>query len=164
MAKTNLTATRLLELLHYDPETGIFTWRVSRQGTGGIGSVAGEKNQRGYWRIGVDHGRYMGNVLAWLYMTGHWPENDVDHRNNIRHDNRWDNLRHVSRGVNNQNLRGPRRGNKSGFLGVSPNRNRWSASIVVDGVKTHLGTFDTPEIAHEVYVQAKRRMHIGNML
>jgi len=73
-------------------------------------------------------------------------------------------LKTSASGVNNQNQHRPHRGNKSGFLGVSPNRNGWAASIVVDGVKTHLGTFDKPEVAHEAYLIAKRRMHVGNML
>lgn len=164
MAKTNLTADRLRELLHYDPATGVFTWKIGRQGAAGAGAVAGDINKRGYRRICVDYGRYMANVLAWLYMTGEWPEHDVDHRNNVRDDNRWENLRQVTRGVNNQNQHRPHRGNKSGFLGVSPNRKGWAASINVDGVKTHLGTYPTPEAAHDAYLFAKRRMHVGNML
>lgn len=164
MAKSNLTAERLRELLHYDPETGIFTWREGRQGTAGKGAIAGGLNKRGYHRIGVDHHRYMSNVLAWLYVTGEWPTHDVDHRNGIRGDNHWENLRHVTRAINNQNQRRPHRGNKSGFLGVSPNRKGWSASIVSAGVKKHLGTFKTPEAAHQVYLEAKRRLHEGNML
>lgn len=58
----------------------------------------------------------------------------------------------------------PQRGNKSGFLGVSPNRSRWSASIMVLGRKLHLGTFDTPELAHAAYLEAKRAHHAGNTL
>lgn len=156
-----LTAERVRELLHYNPETGVFTWKVSRKGTGGIGSVAGDLNKRGYWRVCVDGKRVMGNVLAWLYMTGEWPTCDVDHRNNVRHDNAWSNLRQATRSMNNENQHRAHRNNKSGLLGVSPNRNRWAASIIVRGKKTHIGTFDTPEQAHQAYLDKKRQMHAG---
>lgn len=164
MAETNLTADRLRELLHYDPTTGVFTWRAGRQGVSHAGAVAGDMNKRGYWRICIDGRRYMANVLAWLYMTEMWPSLDVDHRNNVRHDNRWKNLRHVTRSVNNQNQQRARTDNKSGFLGVSPNRKGWSASITLMRKKVHLGTFPTPEQAHAVYLHAKRQLHEGNML
>jgi len=164
MATAILSAALLRELLHYDPETGVFTWRVGRQGSAGVGSVAGDMNQRGYWRICVDYRRYQANVLAWFYMTGVWPTHDVDHKNGVRHDNRWDNLRPATRAVNNQNQRRARTDNKSGFLGVSPNRKKWAASITVDGSKTHLGSYDTPEEAYSVYLRAKRQLHEGNTL
>lgn len=161
---SNLTAARLRALLHYDPETGVFTWRAGRKGVARSQEEAGDINARGYRRISVDRRRYMANVLAWLYMTGGWPQGDVDHRNGVRHDNRWANLRDVSRSVNNENQKRPQRGNKSGYLGVSPNRLRWSASIMVRGKKLHLGTFDTPEDAHVAYLSAKREHHAGNTL
>lgn len=164
MAATDLTAARLRELLHYNPNTGVFTWRVSRKGVQCVGAVAGDKTWNGYWRIGVEQRRYMAGVLAFLYMTGEFPAGDVDHRDGERTNNRWSNLRVVPRSVNNQNQRKAQRHNKSGYLGVSPNRKRWAASIVVNGAKTHLGTYDTPEDAHAVYVEAKRRMHVGNLL
>lgn len=164
MATGILSAARLRELLHYNPETGVFTWRVAGKGIPFIGAIAGGINRRGYWRIGVDLHRYMANVLAWLYMTGEWPTDDVDHKNGVRHDNRWDNLRPATRAVNNQNQRRARVDNKAGSLGVSPNRKKWAASITLDGSKTHLGSYATREEAYGVYLEAKRRMHEGNML
>lgn len=84
--------------------------------------------------------------------------------NGVRSDNRWANLRMVSRSVNNQNQRRARKDNKSGLLGVRPNRARWAASIFVYGKKHHLGTYDTAEEAHAVYIKAKRGLHVGNQL
>lgn len=164
MAAAILTHARLLELLHYAPETGVFSWKVSRKGVQHIGAVAGDMNARGYWRVCVEGRRYIASVLAWFYMTGEWPRLDVDHRDGVRHHNWWSNLRQVSRAVNNQNQRRPQSHNKAGFLGVSPNRGRWAASIVVAGKKQHLGTFDSPAEAHATYVAAKRNLHEGNML
>jgi hypothetical protein len=159
-----LTAERLRELLHYDPETGDFRWVLSRKGAGGIGTLAGGINGRGYRRIGVERRRYMANVLGWLYMTGAMPTVDVDHINGVRSDNRWTNLRAVSRSVNNQNQRRAHKGNKAGLLGVSPNHAHWAASIQVYGKKHHLGTYNTAEEAHVAYLIAKRGLHVGNQL
>lgn len=164
MAAAILTHARLRDLLHYDPNTGVFTWRVSRKGVKHAGAVAGDMNRRGYWRVNVDQRRYIASVLAWFYMTGAWPEQDIDHKDGVRHHNWWSNLRQVSRSVNNQNQRRAQCHSKSGYLGVSPNRKGWAASINADGVKHHLGTFSTPQEAHAVYVEAKRRLHPGNML
>lgn len=161
---SNLSVSRLRELLHYDPESGVFTWRAGRKGVARSQIEAGDINPRGYRRISVDRRRYMANVLAWLYMTGDWPQGDVDHRNGVRHDNRWSNLRDVPRSTNNENQKRAHCRNKAGLLGVSPNRSRWSASIMVKGRKLHLGTFDTPELAHAAYLEAKRVHHAGNTL
>ncbi|AJY13486.1 HNH endonuclease [Burkholderia dolosa] len=156
-----LAAQRLRELLNYDPETGVLTWRVGRQGNAGAGSVAGDVNARGYRRVSVDRRRVMAHVLIWVIVTGEWPDRDIDHVNGVRSDNRWSNLRLATRSENNQNQRNARRDNVAGLLGVSPNRDRWAASITVDGQKQHIGTYDTPELAHAAYLDAKRRVHIA---
>ena len=89
------------------------------------------------------------------------PHEHVHHRNGVRDDNRWCNLRDVSRTVNGNNRREPGTHNTSGFLGVTKHRNRWRAQIKANGRNNVLGVFDTPEEAHEAYVQAKRRLHEG---
>jgi len=164
MKNHDLTVERLRELLHYDPDTGVFTWRAGRQGVPRTQIEAGKITKSGYRSICVDYHLLRAHVLAWFYMTGGWPRADIDHLNGIRHDNRWANLRVVSRSVNNENQRRAQRGNKSGFLGVSPNHSRWAASITIRGQKFHLGTFDTPREAHSVYLIAKREHHLGNTL
>ena len=96
-------------------------------------------------------------------MYGTWPENQIDHINGVRHDNRIDNLRDVLQSTNAQNQRKPSATNKCGFLGVNFHKcsNRWIAQIHVQGKKKHLGLFDTPKEAHEAYVTAKRELHEG---
>lgn len=93
-----LTAERLRELLSYDPETGWFTWRVTRSSNGraDAGSRAGALRSDGYRHVTVDQHKYKEHRLAWLYMTGKWPEADLDHKNNTRDDNRFSNLRAAS--------------------------------------------------------------------
>lgn len=152
------SAERLRELLKYDPETGQIAWRKGRKGRA-AGTPAGGKTWHGYRRIGVDGCRLLEHVLIWIYMTGAPPIGDIDHVNGARDDNRWANLRQATRSENNQNQRKARTDNAAGLLGVSPNRSRWSASISVDRRKRHLGTFDTPELAHAAYLEAKRALH-----
>lgn len=161
MAASSLTAERLRELLHYDPETSLFTWRndAGRWGRIKAGSVAGSPNEDGYIRIGIDGGLYRAHRLAFLYMTGAWPTADVDHKFGIRSDNRWSEIRDATHAQNLQNRRSPQANSKSGLLGVSWHNGRPRAQIRVGGIPVHLGYFDTPELAHAAYLEAKARHH-----
>lgn len=154
-----LTAERLRELLHYDPATGLFTWRVAKSNRAPVGGVAGSLAVRGCVDIGVDGVRHKAHRLAWLYMTGRWPDAEIDHRNTVPHDNRWSNLRELPHVLNSQNSRAPRSNNTTGFLGVTRNGGRFRAQITVNGKAFNLGRYETPERAYEVYVAAKRRLH-----
>ena len=86
---------------------------------------------------------------------------DIDHINGVRDDNRIENLRLVDRSMNTQNLRGARKNNKTGFLGVSNKFGRYVAQIRRNGKYEYLGLFDTPEEAHATYLKAKRASHAG---
>lgn len=128
----------------------------------------GSIDSHGYLWASVDGHIYRLHRLAILYMTGSMPDVsiDVDHINMIRTDNRFENLRCVSRKVNMQNKKLPSANNKSGFLGVFLHKKlqRYTAQIRINGKNTHLGVFDTPELAHEAYLAAKRKFHEGNTL
>lgn len=155
MATAILNAARLRELLSYDPETGVFTLRVAR-GSEPAGAVAGHL-ERGYRRISVDGKLYYAHRLAWLYVYGTWPLLHIDHINNTRDDNRISNLRDVSRTVNNQNLKVAQANNKTGVLGVYFHKkaNKYQASIMVNGVRKHLGLFASSGDASAAYLEAK---------
>lgn len=157
-----LTAQRLREVLYYDPETGIFTWRA-KTGSKSAGSIAGTPHKDGYYtRIQVDRRCYPAHRLAWLYMTGEYPTGEIDHRNTIGTENRFDNLRLADHFVNMQNQRTAHRSNKStGLLGAYRQGTRYRARIRHEGRNVSLGMFATPESAHRAYVQAKREMHPG---
>ena len=145
---TSLTADRVRELLSYNPDSGVFTWRVSRPGRK-AGSLAGTPDGRGYWRISVDDKSYRAHRLAWLWVHGTWPV-EIDHKNQIKTDNRIDNLRPVTRAQNQQNR--PRfKNNTSGFSGVSwkAREARWRAVFCMNCVRKELGLFKTPEAANE---------------
>lgn len=160
---TTLTHERLLEMLHYDPVTGMFTRRVT-VGSFKVGEVAGSLDrQRGYIRLTIDGTSYHAHRIAWFYVHGKWPLHDVDHRDTIKHHNWIDNLRDVSDRVNQENIRRARPDNRSGLLGVClrPGNLRPTASIQVCGKRMHLGVFDTPDLAHAAYVAAKRELHEG---
>lgn len=160
MAKTDfLTAARLRELLHYDPETGVFTWLVSNTKRVRVGGIAGCTSDHGYIRIAIDGVQHRAHRLAWLYMTGEWPAHQIDHINGTRDDNRIKNLRQATDAQNRQNLRKPRSDNRCGMLGVCANRDRWRAVIQVGGKFKHIGTFDTPELAGAAYLAQKSILH-----
>lgn len=130
-----LTQERLKQLIDYDPDTGVFTWK-------GPSRFSGEEsncyNVYGYKVIGVDGKRYQASRLAWLYMEGYWPEHEIDHINRDPSDNRWCNLRHTSKQCNVRN-RGVNKNNTSGVTGVSRNsRNgRWYVEILDKNVGSY---------------------------
>jgi hypothetical protein len=90
---TPLTANEVRHLLDYDPATGVFRWRVKPGRRVAAGAETGCVSNYGYKVIGIKGRVYQASRLAWLYVTGEWPEHDVDHANGDTADNRWDNLR-----------------------------------------------------------------------
>lgn len=158
-----LSPERLRELLHYDPLTGIFTWRISRGGKTLPGTIAGSVKPKGYIAIGVDGYIYQSHRLAWYYMTGEWPRFLIDHRDLDPANNRWENLRDVTTEINCQNQNRAHKGSATGMLGVYPARKgkRFLAMIRVHGKLKQLGSFLTKEEAHAAYLIAKREQHAG---
>lgn len=153
-----ITAQRLRELLHYDPETGIFTWRVRISQRIRAGTKAGSFSPRGYRLIRVERRLYFAHRLAWLYMTDAWPSADIDHINLVKDDNRFANLREASRSQNCANVSLPVN-NTSGFKGVTwmKDRKKWQASIHISPRRIYLGLFDTAEEAGAAYARAARK-------
>lgn len=139
-----LTQKRLKELLHYDPDTGIFTWKVRPANCLQIGDVAGGTDFYGYCRIRVLGKICKAHRLAFLYMEGYMPENCVDHINRIRNDNRWCNLREVSRSCNAKN-REFCPSDTTGVVGVRfyKTMGKWGARIHVNRSRVYLGCFET---------------------
>lgn len=164
MAAAILNHERLLAVLHYNPNTGIFIRRISLGNKALVGSVAGSVHRSGYVRLMVDGTLYLAHRLAWFYMTGQWPRELIDHINMDRADNRWANLRDASAQVNQQNKSLARVGTASGLLGVwraGGRSKKWTTSITANGVRKYLGKFATPELAHAAYIAAKRALHEG---
>ena len=149
----------LMQHLTYDPLTGEFQ-RIKASGTKKPGSRVGVINGR-YIQINFGGYRDRAHRLAWLFVHGYMPK-EIDHINGNGLDNRLSNLREVTHQQNLHNHIRPPRHNSTGFMGVSffKGTNRFSSYIQVDGKKKHLGYFDTPHEAHQVYLQAKRRYHL----
>jgi hypothetical protein len=156
----SLTQARLKELLDYNPETGVFTWKAPRGSRARVGGVAGKVSTNGRWQLFVDGQLYQLHRAAWLYMTGQHPQGQVDHINGVRDDNRFSNLRDVTPSENCQNKRSARADSSSGFIGVSPRPDgTWRARIVIDGKRISLGSFTTAPEAHSAYLKSKRQHH-----
>ena len=141
-----ITQSELKELLEYNPDTGVFTW-IKRNG-----NVAGTKNNAGYVCIRINKKIYKAHRLAYLYMTGKFPENFIDHINHIKDDNRWVNLRDATDSQNGAN-RAKCKNNTSGYKGVSWNKRdkKWESKIKYMSKTIHLGKYTTPEEASEAY-------------
>lgn len=155
------TLERVRELLRYDLVAGQFTWRVQRTPQRPAGSPAGAVGKRGYLGISIDRQVLAAHRLAWFYVMGYWPINQIDHIDGDRLNNRWRNLRDVPQTVNNQNITRAHADNKTGFLGVCRHKGRFVA-YVRDGKRNrYLGLHDTPELAHAAYLTAKRVLHEG---
>ena len=163
MSASVLDQATLRSLVHYDPESGIFTW-LSRKGDGLhvrkwngklAGKVAGSKSD-GYILITVLSRKYKAHRLAWLYVYGTNPESEVDHINRVRMDNRISNLRLATKDENQFNVVLPRKHNVSGVKGAKwcPRDGNFMARIVVGGKEIYLGKFSTAEAAGEAYIAA----------
>lgn len=137
-----ITQEKLKDVLDYNEETGDFTWKIRIAGVVEIGDVAGCKVAHGYIKIIINKEQYYAHRLAWLYVHGVWPENQIDHINHDRSDNRLENLRCVTRQGNNRNTK-LYKNNKSGVTGVARARNfnRWIAKIKVSGKEIVVGSF-----------------------
>ena len=138
-----ITQSRLKELLLYDSETGVFTWKGRRGGFAIKGSAAGAVSINGYIYIGVDGKLYLAHRLAWFWDHGRLPNEEIDHINRIKTDNRLVNLREVSHRANMIN-KPLYLNNTSGFRGViqCSRSKKWLSYIRASGRKIHLGTFD----------------------
>jgi len=157
-----LTQAELKRQLHYDPDTGIFTWIARKYGKNRIGTEAGTRNKLGYVYIWVNNQHHCAHRLAWIYMHGQCDSQmQIDHINQVKHDNRISNLRLVT---NQQNLfnTSKKQNNKSGWLGVhySLSKRKYVAAIKVNYKRIYLGSFDTAEKAGQAYLSAKSELHV----
>lgn len=139
-----LTQSRLKELLFYNQHTGLFTWLTRVAQRVHIGDIAGCLDARGYVKIFIDGKSYTASRLAFLYMEGYFPENQVDHKDRVKHNNKWENLREVSFSCNMRN-KSVYRNNSTGVTGVSwDKRNeKWHSQIQSNKIKIHLGFHET---------------------
>ena len=155
---SGLTADRLRSLFRYEPDTGhlIRLWPATRKcDERYVGAPIGHPSTLGYTLVSIDGRKYLAHRLAWLWMTGDWPQHGIDHINGTGTDNRWENLRSATVSQNAAN-RGVQANSRSGIKGVWFDRSRglWTAMIAVRGRRYSLGRHPTKEAAAAAYSDA----------
>ena len=156
-----ITQERLHELFDY--QDGQLIRKISR-GRGAnsarwkAGTSIGHKSGK-YVLASVDYQLHKLHRLIWLWHHGKFPEHHLDHIDGNPGNNRIENLREATDSQNMQNQRTARANNKLGVQGVYRVKNRFRAVLTTNGKSQHLGYFDTPELAHEAYLKAKRQQH-----
>ena len=128
-----------------------------------VGRTAGSKTKGGYIAIQIDRKIHRAHRLSFLFMEGYFPENDVDHINRVKHDNRWCNLRHVSHQCNLRNAN-IYKTNTSGVTGVLfyKQTNKWGSSISVHGLRKHLGYFTNIQDATKARWEGEKKYNFPN--
>ena len=156
----HFTQEYLKTILTYDSITGLFYWNNSKPGIRKDRVAGSLKNGHIY----IQHGneKYLAHRLAWLYVSGEWPKNEIDHKNNIGNDNRWCNLREATRGQNNYNS-SLYSNNSSGYKGVSWHirEKRWRAYIRIHTKRINIGSYNIKEEAALAYNKAAIK-HFGD--
>lgn len=150
----------LIGLLDYDTGTGLFVWKSGWK----KGKAAGWIKKDGYAYVCIRYTTYLAHRIAWFYVHGEFPADQIDHINGVRSDNRIANLRPVSRTENAHNQRRAQASSHTKILGVGRSGTRYRARIRVNRKYIHLGCFGTAEEAYEAYLEAKRTFHAGNTL
>lgn len=155
-----LPVDQLRSILDYDPLTGLFRWRWDSAKKPNVNSrdtkrIAGTINAYGRRVIKIKGRLYYCSRLAWLYIHGRWPDQEIDHINGNRSDDRIANLRDCSREENQHNT-GLCSRNTSGYKGIywSKQQSAWIATITRRGTKQHLGSFDNADDAASAYAAA----------
>lgn len=168
--RNSVPVEALRRWLSYDAADGLLRWRERpfRNSTRKPGDVAGCVEKRsGVVIVGIpDYRNVLAHRAIWALVYGAWPELLIDHRDGNPTNNRLSNLRQADHRINCENKRRPMKRSGTGFLGVTfaKKGKPFQAQIGVRGRHIYLGTFDTPEEAHAVYLTAKRQLHEGNTL
>jgi hypothetical protein len=154
-----LTQARLKEILEYNPDTGEFFWLSPGNRIDLVGKPAGWMHWKGYWRIEIDGKDYASHRLAWLYVYGCWPKNQLDHINRNKSDNRIKNLREATNGQNGANSKAKPSHSKLKGAHWHSRDKKWFSHIWYDGKKHFLGRFATAEEAHAAYCETAKKLH-----
>lgn len=150
-----LSHSKLRQHLHYDPRTGVWTRRVDsvQRGNFWAGDRADKRNKSGYRIITLLGKTYRAHILAWFYATKKWPISLMDHKDCLKGNNKFENIRLATPSQNRANTC-KQKNNTSGYKGVRKDGKKWRAKIRVHGTNYNLGRFDDPREAHAAYVAA----------
>jgi hypothetical protein len=158
--KEPVSVERLAEVFRYDPGTGELRWNMHRSQRFKPGDLAGARTAAGYREVMIDRSHCKVHRVAWALTYGEWPQWPVDHIDGNRSNNAICNLREITESGNSHNVHVPRAHNKTGYLGVwqVAKNQRFVAEIRSNGVKHHIGYFDTAEEAHAAYLKKKKEL------
>lgn len=152
-----ITQEELKEILDYNPNTGVFVWKVSKSGVKRIGSLSGSLKKDGYSTIVINRKEYKAHRLTWLWVYGEFPKGQIDHINGVRNDNRIENLRDVTPRENLQNKICHREGHLIGTT-YSKQYKKWRSQIQINSKRISLGYYETKEQAHEAYLNKLKEL------
>lgn len=149
-----ISQSKLKKLYDYNPKSGKLIYKINCPPKGLIGNEAGWINKRGYRKISINGNEFPAHKIVWLFMTGYYPKEDIDHIDRVRSNNAWKNLRLATRSNNLKN-QGLKPNNKSGYKGVTSRGNSHSVRLRVNKQRISFGPFCTAkEAAHFYDVQA----------
>jgi hypothetical protein len=152
---------RAKALFSYDQDTGILSWKVPTSRRVKVGDAAGRVNNSGHIGVGLDGKRYQAHRLIWSMFNGPIPEGlDIDHRDEVKTNNRLSNLRLATRGQNMMNV-SQHKSNTSGIKGVAFHKGsgKWEAYVSVGRKKTYLGLHNSAERAGEIAAKKRNELH-----
>jgi len=135
-----VTQEYVKKVLHYNPETGIFTWLATCSNRAVKGSIVSCTDPHGYICLRVNNVNVRAHRLAYLYIVGKWPDNYIDHINGNTSDNRWVNLRHVTSAVSSKN-KGICKRCRFGLMGIDIAHGKYRVRIRDKGKEVHLGLY-----------------------
>ena len=131
----HISYEKLHKMFTYNPETGLLKRKRNKQ-------VVGTLNGKGYLDVSIEGKNHRVHRVCYCMYHGYWPENDIDHINQIKTDNRIKNLREVSRSCNMRNSK-LHTNSSSGVKGVSWNKQRkkWKTYITINNKNIYVGFF-----------------------
>lgn len=148
---------QLLSMLRYEPETGLLYWLINRTNGRKIGDVAGCSDKNGYVVIKLLDRQYFAHRLVWFYVHGEWPPR-LDHKDGVKNNNRLENLREATSSQNCMNRRHQKRAKYLKGVSYSVRDRLFSAGLMKDGKRYHLGCFKTELEAHAAYCAGAERI------
>lgn len=156
--RREIPINELRALLRFDEEGNLW-WKIPKMGRR-KNRPAGCNGKHGYKQIMINGEIFLAHRVIFALYYGFWPNEQIDHINGNKGDNRIENLREASHSQNNHN-RPNYRNNTTGFKGVHTRKdyNKFLARIRINGVAIHLGVFDTAEEASAAYRQAAIKYH-----
>lgn len=146
---------KIRPLAHFKNPHGMNTFNSKH-----AGKSCTAKHASGYFSLRLDGRTYLVHRVIWKIITGDDPVSGIDHKDTCKSNNKWANLRLANKSENGCNVSIKSR-NKTGYKGVSfdTKRNKFFASIAINGKTKALGRFDSAELAHQAYIAASTKIH-----